>query len=109
MITDEVIDGMIRALIEEGRSGKGRESDIISYTDYMATLKRIYPNLVSYFTSFYIEGEICRVIANKTKKKQSYVEGQINKIRGFTVVYFYKIICGEKYDCSTCKANPSKR
>lgn len=96
VFTDDLIDLLIGGLIEERFSSNTQEEGVISYTDYRATLQRMYPRWVKYFDAFFVEGNSYQEIAEEFKVTDQHVEELVNKIRGVTVMYLYKKMLGAK-------------
>lgn len=100
IFTDDFVDLMINALIEEYNNSAVSEDSMICFSDYISTLKRMYPNLIKYFEDYFLKGLTVKEIASKNKYTIDTVVGNLNKIRGFTVVYFYK---RGAIKCQNCK------
>lgn len=97
---DDTIDLIISALLEEYHASDVAQESTITYLDYMATMKRLYPRSVPLFEMFYLEGmtveeiiEKLKIPIEKIEDKAAIIEkieDKINRIRGFTVMYLYK-------------------
>jgi DNA-directed RNA polymerase specialized sigma24 family protein len=93
IFNDDTIDLIINALIEEYYATDVAQESIITYLDYMATMKRLYPRSVPLFEMFYLLGMSVEEIAEKLKAPIEKIEDKIDRIRGITVVYLYKNMC----------------
>lgn len=102
IFTDDLVDMLIGALIEERFQSSVAEEGVINYTDFRATLKRMYPRLVKYFDDFFIRG---LTIKEMKEEHGTNAEMQINKLRGFAVMYLYKKIAKEEKNGRSNKVN----